>query len=116
MPDTAWCDKESLSLVLECMCAFMEAAGLRNRRRVAKQLIEKNRINPGAEAMEAVLTPGASTPAHDRNTGDRLLHRINYYGTLQLQDGAHKGIAQPRPYEEELELHRFDTGEDLLKH
>ncbi|MGH0161507.1 UNVERIFIED_CONTAM: hypothetical protein FKN15_044247 [Acipenser sinensis] len=46
-------------------------------------------INPGAEAMEPALTPGASTPAHDHNPGERLRHRINR--DLQLQDAAREG-------------------------
>ncbi|MGH0129029.1 UNVERIFIED_CONTAM: hypothetical protein FKN15_013142 [Acipenser sinensis] len=50
--------------------------------------------------MEPTLTPEASTPAHDHNPGQQPLCRINYYGTLQLQDSARAGIAQPRPCEE----------------
>ncbi|MGH0161721.1 UNVERIFIED_CONTAM: hypothetical protein FKN15_041545 [Acipenser sinensis] len=42
----------------------------------------ETRINPGAEAMEPALTPGASTPAHDHNPGERPLRRINYYETV----------------------------------
>ncbi|MGH0155476.1 UNVERIFIED_CONTAM: hypothetical protein FKN15_031020 [Acipenser sinensis] len=53
------------------------------------------RTNPEAKAMEPALTPGGSTPAHNHNPGESPLHRINYYRTPQLQDGAREGNAQP---------------------
>ncbi|MGH0170723.1 UNVERIFIED_CONTAM: hypothetical protein FKN15_075023 [Acipenser sinensis] len=48
-------------------------------------------INPGAGAMEPALTPG-STPAHEHDLREHQLHRINYYRTLELQDGAREAV------------------------
>ncbi|MGH0146371.1 UNVERIFIED_CONTAM: hypothetical protein FKN15_007977 [Acipenser sinensis] len=64
----------------------------------SKRRKAQTRINLGAEAMEPALTLGTSTPAHDHNPGERPLHRINYYGTLQ--DGAREGNSEERVYVE----------------
>ncbi|MGH0128064.1 UNVERIFIED_CONTAM: hypothetical protein FKN15_036109 [Acipenser sinensis] len=84
----AHCDRQTMSLVLGFMCAFMGTAGTCNRRRVAKEIIEQTPISPGTKAMEPALTLGTSTPAHDHNPGEHPLCIINYCGTLPLQDGA----------------------------